>query len=107
MGETITLLIPGDPGDDPYGDNPGTETEVNLHGMVIYPHTSTEASGRTGTVTEGLTVIDRENLDVVITSQMKVRARGKVYEIEGEPGLWTYLDGSSAGRQFELTRGQG
>jgi hypothetical protein len=103
--QSIVVIDPQQVDDhgDPIG---GAPTEHDLYGCVVYPHTTSEESGRSGTVTEGYTVICGPT-ELTITAQHRVRHLGKVWDIDGEPAVWPYLDGSVAGVQFELTRGMG
>lgn len=103
-GESIIRRRPG--GFDGFG-NPTASTvpDLPLSGCAVYPRGSTEDSGRSATVVVGYTLlIPDTTVDIVESDQ--VIWRGQVYEVEGEPGIWPYFDGTDAGLQVAMKRGK-
>jgi hypothetical protein len=93
FGETVTLLRTGpSPGRDERGNPiPGQVTETAVKGCVVAPR---EAAPQVGgaeqqsrdTVITGYTVYAPSGTDVLTTD--RVRIRGVICEITGEPGDW-------------------
>lgn len=87
-GETVTIVRPGPPTQDAYGnDVPGPPTEIEVAGAAVAPRTSSEDLNARDQVIVGLTVYLPPGTIVQPTDRMRVR--GELYEVEGEPG--TYL----------------
>lgn len=113
-GETITVIrdIPG--GVDDYGDPiPGITTETTYHGVAIAPRvggpgtSSSEIDdrGRQGIV-EGFTIYGPLDMDVTHTD--RVRWRGDLFDVVGEPGPWRNpMSGRQAGVEVAIRRSQG
>lgn len=93
FGETVTILRTGaSPGRDQRGNPiPGPVTETDIKGCVVTPR---EAAPQVGgqdqqardTVIVGYTVYAPSGSDVLTTD--RVRIRGQVCEVTGEPGEW-------------------
>jgi hypothetical protein len=84
-GETVTILRPGPPTQDEYGnDVPGPPTEIPVPGCGVAPQQSSELTQARDTVTAGLTLYAPWGTDLRPTD--KVRVRGIVYDVTGEPG---------------------
>lgn len=103
-GETATVLRPGPPTQDPYGnDVPGPDTETDYGGCAIWPRVSSEDVQARDQIIDGLYVLFPPGADVLATD--RVRARGQVYLVDGEPGLYrSPLTGTALGPQVSLTR---
>lgn len=103
-GETVTVLRAGDPTQDPYGnDVPGPDTETDYDGCAVWPRVSSEDVQARDQVIDGLYVLFPAGADVLATD--RVRARGQVYLVDGEPGLYeSPLTGTALGPQVSLTR---
>ena len=89
IGETVTILRAGEPTQDRYGnDIPGEDVPEDVDGVAVAPRYDAEArqNGRTGVIV-GFTLLlpPGTNLDAVD----RIVVRGKLHEIEGEPGDWT------------------
>lgn len=106
-GETITVIRPGTPTQDPYGnDVPGTPTETDVPGCAVAPRSSSEDLQARDQVIIGLSVWLPTGTDVQATDQMRVR--GVLYDIDGEPGSYSSpFTGSGGPVQVALTRIEG
>lgn len=104
LGETITIVRPGAPTQDDYGnDVPDAPAETSVAGCAVWPRTSGEDVQARLQVTEGLNVIAPYGTDV--QPHDRVRVRGVLYDVDGDPGEWrSNLTGTKAGVQIELTR---
>jgi hypothetical protein len=103
FGETVTLLRSTVTGQDGYGNDVRTETEVEVAGCAVWPRGSTEQTAGRATVIVGLTAVLPPGTAVAATDRMRVR--GLVYAVDGEPGVWTSpLTGTEAGTEVALTR---
>lgn len=91
-GETVTLLRPGTPTEDGYGnDVPGSNTETDIAGCVVAPRDGNATSGNEvvqarDQVISGFVVWLPAGTDVRATDRMRVR--GVVCEVDGESGHW-------------------
>jgi hypothetical protein len=101
---TITVLRAGEPTQDDYGnDVPGEDVETDIGGCAVWPRSSDEDNRARQQVTEGLNVVAPYGSD--IRPHDRIRVRGLLYEIDGEPGSWASpLTGTKAGVQVSLTR---
>lgn len=84
---TVTRLRPAG-GKDRYGDPAdGAADEESIPGCAVAPRMSEEPQrrGRQGVVT-GLTLYVPPGWDIRHTDQFRID--GKVYDVEGEPGVW-------------------
>lgn len=92
---------------DDYGEvtTPGVEYEVP--GCIVYPHTSSETTGRLAQVENGKTVLaTTELLPAGLAAEWTAKYRGVKYTVEGDPGQWGFYDGDDAGTQIELRSGR-
>lgn len=86
-GETVTIVRPGTPTQDQYGnDVPGAATEISVPGCAVAPRASSEDVQARDQVVEGLTVWMPAGTDVRPTD--RVRRGGLLFEIDGEAGEW-------------------
>lgn len=106
-GETITIIRPGTPTEDEYGNQvPGTPTETDVPGCAVAPRSSSEDLQARDQVIVGLTVWMPSETDVQATDQMRVR--GVLYQVDGEPGGYASpFTGSGGPVQVALTRIEG
>lgn len=93
FGITVTRLRTGaSPGRDPYGAPiPGAVTEHDIRGCVVVPRQESPQVGGSDqqardTVVTGLTVYAPPGTDIATTD--RVRIRGRLYEVTGQPGDW-------------------
>lgn len=87
-GETVTILRPGTPTIDRYGNAvPGVDVRTDVDGCAVAPRLNGDATegGRTGVIV-GTTVYFPTGTDVVSTDRLEVR--GEAHTIEGAPGRW-------------------
>lgn len=91
-GETVTLVRPGPPTQDEYGnDVPGPSTETPLPGCGVAPRDGNSSAGNEDTkgrdqVIVGLTLYAPPGTDLRPTD--RVRIGGVLYEVEGEAGAF-------------------
>lgn len=91
-GETVVVLR-GDTVDDPYSNEPATglswdsPAETPVAGCAVAPRYANEGLDpfRPGVIV-GLAVYMPAGTDV--TARDRLRVRGEVYEVDGEPALW-------------------
>ncbi|MEU6543878.1 hypothetical protein [Streptomyces sp. NPDC046859] len=89
-GETVTIVRPGEPTEDSYGnDVPGEPTEIPVPGCGVAPRDGTgsasnELTDARDTVITGLTLYAPYGTDIRATD--KIRVDGRLYEVEGQPG---------------------
>jgi hypothetical protein len=102
--ETVELIAPVE--HDAHGDPvPGTGAERVVDGAVVYPRTSSESADRSGTV-EGQYVALLPILETEVAETMKLRWRGRVYDIDGDAMPWVFLSSGYAGCQVNLKYGR-
>lgn len=103
-GETVTVLRPGTPTRDGYGnDVPGADVETEVTGCAVWPRTSSEDVQGRQQVIDGLSAVLPYGTDVRPTD--RVRRNGLLYDIDGDPGEWrSPLTGTEAGVQVDLKR---
>lgn len=91
-GDTVTILRPGAPTRDGYGnDVPGPPTEIPVPGCGIAPRDGTGAGANEDvdardTVITGLTLYAPYGTDIRATDQ--IRVAGDLYEVDGLPGSY-------------------
>jgi hypothetical protein len=106
--ETITIraAVARDGRGDPITPaSPALPLQV-IHGCAVYPRgASTETEFRASTVVDGITVLIPGRYDVASTSQ--IEWDGVVYDVVGDPGIWTHLGGQVAGTQVNCKVGRG
>lgn len=89
-GETVTLLAPGtiaDPYSGDTADDWTTLTETPIHGVAVEPRPSQEpVQDARNAVTSGYTLYVPAGAQ--IAPRDRVRVRGEVYSILGEPAEW-------------------
>lgn len=88
-GETVTIVRPGPPTQDPYGnDVPGAPTEITVGGCAVAPRgeasAADELTDARDTVIVGLTLWAPYGTDIRATD--RVRVGGALYEVDGQPG---------------------
>lgn len=109
-GETITLHRVEATGFDEYGNDITETVDVTVDGVALWPRT---ASSREGADTDAATrvVIGLAALlppGVAVKATDTVTARGALYEVDGEPGVWrSYFTNTSAGTELSLRRVEG
>lgn len=105
-GETVTLLRRTRAGTDPDGNDAWVTAEVPVAGCVVWPRASSELVEQQDTVIVGLSVLLPPATVVLATD--RVRVRGDVYEVDGQPAAWTSpFDQQTPGVQAALTRATG
>lgn len=107
VGETATVLRPGPPTTDPYGnDIPGVDAETDYAGCAVWPRVSSEDVQARDQIIDGLYVVFPTGADVLATDRVRVRSR--IYLVDGEPGVYrSPLTGTALGPQVALTRVSG
>lgn len=105
--ETISIVSEGVTGQDDWGNDVHGTTETPVEGCVIYPRTSTEAAdGTRSQVVVGVTVLAPWGTE--IGPHAKVRARGWVWDVVGEPGAWrSAITGNTGAVEIALQRTTG
>jgi hypothetical protein len=110
FGELVEVLTAGEVV-DPYSGEPvvswDTPTVVAVEGCGVEPRPSTEpvADARNATVS-GFTLY--LPADVAVTAGSRVRVRGKVHEVLGEPAVWrSPITGWSPGVVVQTQRVEG
>jgi hypothetical protein len=107
-GETITLLRTSTTGTDDYGNDVLTDVELPVRHVAVWPRSASstsngESSGEHSTVIAGLSLLVPPGVAIKATD--RVRVRGEIYEVEGEPGHWrSYLTNTDAGTEVALRR---
>lgn len=87
QGETVTLIRPGPPTQDAYGnDVAGAATEIDVTGCAVAPASSSENVAARDQVSQGLTVWLPAGTDVRPTDRMRVR--GLLYAVDGSMSEW-------------------
>lgn len=106
-GETVTIIRPGPPTEDEYGNSvPGTPVETSVPGCAVAPRSSSEDLQARDQVIIGLTVWMPSGTDVRATDKMRVRS--VLYEVDGEPGSYASpFTGTGGPVQVALTRIEG
>jgi hypothetical protein len=87
MAETETVTVLRGVGRDAFGDPvAGATTETDVAGVLFAPGPSTEANFGQNRVDADATLYGPPGMDIVATD--RVRARGKVYSVIGDPQDW-------------------
>ncbi|MEU5424232.1 hypothetical protein AB0H73_01295 [Streptomyces olivoreticuli] len=111
FGETVTVLRPGPPVRDVYGnDVDGPDVEHSVHGCTVAPGSSGAGAGPGGeilggrdTVTVHLVIYAPPTADVRPTDRLCVR--GLIYHVHGPVELYrSPLTGTTAGVQITARR---
>lgn len=90
-GHTITVVRPPQRGRN--GDPvPGTGSETDVDGCSIQPRTSDELTGQRNTVITGLIAYIPAGADIRPTD--RIRWRGDLYAVDGDPTVWDDLAGT-------------
>lgn len=99
---TLVLITPPPEGEhgDP-GTGPGVRRAVNFCG--VDPRSSDEARGTASTVITGLVAYLPIPFEE-ITKDMQIEYRGQLYDVDGEPGQHTYMDGQDAAAEVRLRK---
>lgn len=99
---TLTVDVIRSGGRDEWGDTLPPRT-FKVHGCAFAPRSSEENNDFANTVITGASLFAPWDADIEPSDQ--IRIHGKVYEIEGEVGLWIHAhNGAPAGIQAALTR---
>jgi head-tail adaptor len=103
----VTLLSTAVTGRDEYGNDVREATETPVDALAVWPRASDEQTQGRDTVIVGLTAVLPYGTEVHATDRL--RFDGKVWEIEGEPGVWgpSPFTGNVAGVEVALTRVEG
>ena len=110
-GELVTVLRRTVTGQDSYGNDTVTWTEEDVAGVPVWPGDANAAGGNERVqardmVLTGMTV--GLPYGFAITAYDRIRVRGAVYEVNGEPASWrSPLTGTEAGVIVSLTLVQG
>lgn len=86
--ETVTILRPGPPTQDRYGnDIPGPDVRIDVDGCLVAPRLAGDVTenGRQGVIV-GTTVYFPVGTSVLASDRLEVR--GEPHTIEGDPGWW-------------------
>jgi len=100
-GDTVTILRPGPPTQDEYGnDVPGEATEIPVAGCGLAPRDGNSTSGNENVqgrdqVVVGLSLFAPAGTDLRATDQ--VRVAGVLYQVDGQPGAFRSPFTGSAG----------
>ncbi len=109
VGETVIIHRAGPPGEpDRYGDpKPGPVEHITVPGCIVAPRTSSEDNRARQAVIVGLSLYPPP--DVRIEPADRVEVRGALYEVDGEPGVWTntFANVPPAGIEVALRRVEG
>lgn len=96
---TVYLLLPGELGK--HGVR-GPARRERVDGALVYPRSSTEAQGRDTTVITGVVALLPPGTQV--GDDVQIEWNGLTYDVEGDAGVWDFLDGDSACVQVALTK---
>lgn len=98
-GETVTRIRAGaSPGDDRYGDPiPGADVETAIAGGFFAPGGTSEPVevGRAPVISEPTVYFPHAWPDIAPTDRLRIR--GDVYQVTGDPGDWRSPQGSTVG----------
>lgn len=87
-GETVTIIRPGPPTRDSYGnDIAGVATELDIGGCAVAPAATSEDVQARDQVTQGWTVWMPAGTDVRPTD--RVRVRGVEFAVDGSASEWS------------------
>lgn len=104
-------------GTDRWGDPLEPGDPIVVRRVTTYPRYSNE-TGQNSVIT-GITAIFPPRAEVpeaidavfvgiqIADDGTMVPGTGKRYEVEGDPGVWSYLDGTEAGTEVALERASG
>lgn len=85
--EAVTVVRP--PGRGKFGDPAaGDATEFALGGALFAPGSSTEDHNAANSVDTDATLYLQGNTDTDVLPTDRIRARGVMYEVVGEPAVW-------------------
>lgn len=99
---TLVLVTPPPPGE--HGD-PGTglPDRKDVPGCSVDPRTGEEARGTASTLITGLVAYLPIPFEQ-IKADMQIEYRGELYDVDGEPGQHTYMDGQDAAAEVRLRK---
>lgn len=109
-GETIVLHRVETSGVDEYGNDVTTSSDITVNNVALWPRTTT---AREGADTDAATrvVIGLAAMlppGVAVKATDTVTARGALYQVDGEPGVWrSYFTDHNAGTELSLRRVEG
>jgi hypothetical protein len=100
----VVLLSTAVTGRDEYGNDVREATETPVDALAVWPRASDEETQGRNTVIVGMTAVLPYGTRVAATDRL--RFDGKVWEIEGEPGVWgpSPFTGNVGGVEIALTR---
>ena len=103
----VVLLSTAVTSQDEYGNDVRESTETRVDALAVWPRVSDESTQGRNTVIVGMTAVLPYGTRVRATD--RVRWDGRVWEIEGEPGVWgpSPFTGNTAGVEVALTRVEG
>lgn len=98
--ETLTLVRQAR---GKHGDPAGAATEIQIPGCIVWPRTSTETTDAQDTVITGYSALLPPGSDV--TSTDRLRWRGLLFDVVGEPGIYTTpFSGTDPGLEVSMRR---
>jgi hypothetical protein len=103
----VTLLSTAVTGRDEYGNDVREATETPIDALAVWPRASDEETQGRATVIVGMTAVLPYGTTVHATDRL--RYDDKVWEIEGEPGVWgpSPFTGNVGGVEIALRRVEG
>lgn len=85
--ETVTVIRP--PAKGKFGDRaPGAAVEFELPGVMVAPGASTELVNGQNSVDTDMTLYAEGNSDTGVRATDRIRVRGQLYEVVGQPAVW-------------------
>ncbi len=85
-GDTETVTVIRRAGRDAFGDETGTPTEFDIDGCLFAPGESRESGLGSEQVRTDATIYAPPDVDVRATD--RVRVRGQLYSVVGQPQAW-------------------
>lgn len=109
-GETVTVHRVTAAAQDEYGNDVDVMTDIEISGVALWPRTASEAANpdtaAATRVVVGLTALIPPGFAVTATD--RITARGMLYEVDGEPGVWrSYITAHDVGTEIALRRVEG
>jgi head-tail adaptor len=103
----VVLLSTAVTGQDEYGNDVREATETPVDALAVWPRSSDEQTQGRETVIVGLTAV--LPYGTVVRATDRVRFDDRVWEIQGEPGVWgpSPFTGNVAGVEVALSRVEG